>query len=381
MNILVAIDSFKGSINSFDAGNAVKKGILKAASKANVIVKPLADGGEGTLVAFLDGFNSELITTNVINPIGKVITAEYAITKDSIAVIETAKIIGLPLVEIDKRKPQILTTFGIGQVIIDALNRGIKRFIICLGGSATNDGGVGMLQALGFGFYDQNFKSISYGANGLININSIDDVMVDKRIKDCIFNIACDVENPLCGLDGSVFVYGKQKGFKDDEKIKYDKHMEHYANKTQEFIGKDNRYISGVGAAGGLGFAFYSFLNGNIQKGADVVLDAMQIDSILPNIDYVFTGEGCIDKQSINGKAPIIMAKHAKKFGCKVIGLCGTIGDGAHLCNENGIDSIFSIISKPMDLEKAMDIQNTKISLENLAYQITILIKGREDYD
>lgn len=375
MKVVVAIDSFKGSLTSLEAGNAVKEGIEKADKKALVIVKPLADGGEGTMSAITQGMGGELLSVRVSGPMGNTIDAAYGYLQDGTAIVEMAAAAGITLVEESTKNPLAATTFGVGQIIMDALEKGCRKFIIGIGGSATNDGGIGMLAALGYEFLDSVGQPVKTGAAGLSQIHKITDTHVIDGLKECSFYIACDVENPLCGENGATYVYGPQKGVTEVLKEPLDQAMKHYASRVSAFTGKDYSAAKGAGAAGGLGYAFLSFLPAQLMPGIDLVMNAVSLEESLMNADYVITGEGRIDAQTAMGKGPVGVARLAKKQGAKVIALAGSIISGAEKCNEAGIDAYFSILTKPMSLQEAMEPETAREQIKNTAEQIWRLIK------
>lgn len=356
MKVVVAIDSFKGSLTSMEAGNAAKEGILNAC-RADVVVKPLADGGEGTTEALISGLGGEFVTVEVTGPLGKKTTARYGIMKDGeTAVMEMAEASGIVLVKREELNPWEATTYGVGEMIRDAVEHGCRKFIVGIGGSATTDGGVGMLQALGFEFLDKEGNSVRPGIRDLDKICRIRTENMIPELKECCFQIACDVKNPLCGENGAVYVFGPQKGVKEEEKQLLDKKMRHFAEKTRELRGADHSNHEGAGAAGGLGFAFLSYLqNVELKSGIDIVLQAIQLEKELPDADIVITGEGRMDFQTAMGKVPVGVARLAKKYNSKVIAFAGSVTEDAGKCNEEGIDAFFPIVRGVTTLEEAME--------------------------
>lgn len=374
MNVVVAIDSFKGSLSSLEAGNTVKGGILRAMSNATVNVFPLADGGEGTTEALFSTLNGEMIELTVTGPLFHPIKSEYAIINNNTAVIEMSKAAGLTLVPENSRNPLETTTLGVGEMIKDAISKGCRNFIIGIGGSATNDGGIGMLSALGFEFLDENGNKITPNAKGLENLKSIRTNNTLPELSECCFRVACDVTNPLCGKNGSSAVFAPQKGATKDMIDKMDSSLRNYADISAEISDRADTCFPGAGAAGGLGFAFNTFLNARLQSGIDIVINEIGLEEYIKNADIVVTGEGRLDFQTVMGKAPHGVAKIAKKYNKKVIAFSGVIGDGAENCNENGIDAYFPILRKVLSNADALD--NT-IATENLfdtSYQVFRLI-------
>lgn len=375
MKVVVALDSFKGSLSSLQAGNAVKDAIQRLDHNAEIIVKPLADGGEGTVDALSDGLNAEIVEVKVSGPLLKPVIAKYCILKDNnTAVIEMASASGLTLIPLEERNPLNTTTYGVGELIKDAIKRGCRRFIVGIGGSATNDGGVGMLTALGYEFLDKNNAPISLGAKGLkdLCIIKVDNVL--PELKDCIFNIACDVNNPLCGENGCSYVFAHQKGA-DKQMIKdMDIWLSNYAEIAKIISNKADKDSAGAGAAGGLGFAFRSFTNSALKSGIEIILEETNIENDIKNADIVVTGEGRLDSQTIMGKAPIGIAKLAKKYNKKVIAFSGCVSDDAEICNDYGIDAFFPILRNVITLEDALDTNNAYKNLTDTAYQVFRLL-------
>ncbi len=377
MKVVVAINAFKGSLSSMRAGKAVKEAISKADPEAEVIVKPLADGGDGTVDAFAETKNSETVELTVRGPLSSPIKSKYCIIKpDNTAVIEMALASGLALVPEDEKNPLVTTTYGVGELIKDAISKGCRRFIIGIGGSATNDGGTGMLSALGFEFLDKNGNAIALGAGGLKDLHSIKTDNALPEIYDCTFNIACDVTNPLCGENGCCAIYGPQKGATSEMIKDMDFWLENYAEIAKTVSNKADKDYPGAGAAGGLGFAFLAFLNAELKSGIQIVMEENEIEKEIIDADIVVTGEGRLDSQTVMGKAPIGIAKLAKKYGKKVVAFSGCVTDDAEICNLHGIDAFFPIIRGITSLEDALDSDNAYKNLVATAYQVFRIIKG-----
>lgn len=375
MKVVAAIDSLKGSLSSMEAGFAVKAGILKAHPDAEVIVKPLADGGEGTTDALIEGMGGERILLTVTGPLGNQVQAYYGYLKETnTAIIEMAAAAGITLISKTERNPREATTFGVGEMILDALKRGCRNFIIGIGGSATNDGGIGMLQALGFSFLDKHNKEVERGAKVLNRIQSISVENVCPELKECHFQIACDVTNPLCGEHGATYIYGPQKGVTTDMSESLDAAMAHYARITADTFGSDHQYTEGAGAAGGLGFAFLSFLHAELTPGIDLILSATNLENTLRDADFVVTGEGRLDHQTAMGKAPVGVAKLAKKHGVKVIAFAGSVTQDARLCNTAGIDAFFPIVRGITTLEDAMNPETARQNMTDSVEQVFRLL-------
>lgn len=370
MKVVVAIDSFKGSLSSVSAGNAVKEAVLKVNSSAEVTVYPLADGGEGTVDALYEGLGGELQNVTVTGSLGDKVNAQYCILPDKVtAVMEMASAAGITLVPMSQRNPLNATTFGVGEMIKDAIRKGCRRFVIGIGGSATNDGGVGMLSALGFEFIDENGKYIENGARGLENLKIIKTENALPELKECSFSIACDVTNPLCGGYGCSAVFGPQKGADSKMIADMDGWLLNYSDLARLVSGKADKDYPGVGAAGGLGFAFHTFLNAELQSGVKIVLQETHLEDAIKNADIIVTGEGRLDSQTAMGKAPIGVAKLAKKYGKKVIAFSGCVSEDAEILNDCGIDAFFPILRGIVTLDEALDEKNAYKNLVATAYQ------------
>ena len=375
MKITIAIDSFKGSLSSLEAGNAVKEAALNVNKDAVVVVKSLADGGEGTVDALASGMTSETVEIAVTGPLMQPVTAKYCILKDTnTAVIEMASAAGITLVDPEKRNPMETTTYGVGELIKDAINKGCRRFIVGIGGSATNDGGIGMLMALGYRFLDDNGMPVSVCGKGLEYIKTIDSSGIIPELKDCLFRIACDVSNSLCGENGCSAIYGPQKGADPQMVLTMDGWLSNFAQVAKKFNPKADEKIPGAGAAGGLGFAFLAFTNAELKSGVEIVLEETALEKDIMDSDIVVTGEGRLDAQSVMGKAPVGVARMAKKHGKKVIAFCGCVGDNAEICNEHGIDAFFPILRKISTLDEAMDNTNAYKNLKETAMQVFRLL-------
>lgn len=417
--ILVAVDSFKGSMTSLEAGNAIKKGIKSILPDTEVRVRPVADGGEGTTDALIygrDGVSRE--RCYVTGPLGDRITAEYTIYNAAdgrTAVMEMAAAAGLPLVPENRRDPMHTTTYGVGEMINDAVSKGCERFIIGIGGSATNDGGIGMLQALGFSCLDVNGHEVPYGAEGLgvlerivipgkmlVRKNSselavadpvdtpivgtaaisgagaVDESFVDDddfayRLSRCTFSIACDVTNPLVGELGCSRVFAPQKGADAETVEIMDGYMKNYADVVERSAeGKSDRNTPGAGAAGGLGYAFLMFLGGKLMPGIDIVLSEIGLEADVEWADTVITGEGRIDAQTMMGKTPLGVAKLAKKHGKYVIAIGGCLGDGAENCVKEGLFNECYAVNNVLGIDDSDSEQvRTAMKPENAAANLT----------
>ena len=370
MKIVTAIDSFKGSMTSMEAGRAVAEGIHRADAGAEVLVRPLADGGEGTVEALTSGMNGSRQQVQVTGPLGTPVICEYGIIEASgTAVIEMAGAAGITLVPDEKRNPLYTTTYGVGEVIRDAIKKGCRRFIIGIGGSATNDGGTGMLQALGYGFLDKNGNQIPFGARGLKVLETITETHVLQELKECRFRIACDVTNSLCGEQGCSAVFGPQKGATPSMVVEMDQWLENYAALAGKKFPKADPQQAGTGAAGGLGFAFLTFTHAVLESGIKIVLEETKLESYVKGADVVVTGEGRLDFQTAMGKAPVGVAGLAKKFDIPVLAFAGSVTKDATECNKNGIDAFFPILRGISTLEEAMKPENAKQNLTDTAEQ------------
>ncbi len=376
MKVTVAIDSFKGSLTSMEAGKAASEGIKRVYPDAQVCVRPLADGGEGTVEALTFGMGGELQQVKVTGPLGEPVICQYGIVNGTTAVIEMSGAAGITLVPDELRNPLNTTTFGVGETIRDAIEKGCRKFIVGIGGSATNDGGIGMLQALGFGISDKNGQHVSRFGRGLADVARITDENVISQLKDCSFKIACDVTNPLCGANGCSAVYGPQKGA-DPEMIKaFDGWLCHYAEAAKEKYPNADPSFPGTGAAGGMGFAFLTFTDAVLESGVKIVLEETKLADYVKDADIVITGEGRLDGQTVMGKAPIGVAKTAKRFGKPVLAFAGCVTNDASACNTEGIDAFFPILRSITTPAEAMQIENAKQNLSSTAEQTFRLIKA-----
>lgn len=356
MKVVIAIDSLKGSLSSMEAGTAIKDGILAAKPDAEVIVKPLADGGEGTTDALIEGMNGERIDLTVTGPMHTPVDAYYGYLKDTnTAVMEMASAAGITLVPDSEKNPLLATSYGVGEMINDAIQRGCRNFIIGIGGSVTNDGGIGMLKALGVRFLDENDEDAGEGGQALAKVARIDVSGMNPLLKECHIQVACDVNNPLCGENGSTYVYGPQKGVTEDMKKTLDEAMAHFARVTSETLENDYMNTPGAGAAGGLGYAFLAYTGAALTPGIELILDAVGLEEELSGADVVVTGEGRLDFQTAMGKAPVGVARLAKKYNAKVIAFAGSVTKEATACNKEGIDAFFPILRSVCTLAEAMD--------------------------
>ena len=374
MKVIAAIDSFKGSMTSMEAGNAVKKGILAAKPDAEVVVNPLADGGEGTVDALIEGLGAKKIPVTVTGPLGEKVSCYYGFLEETkSAVMEMASAAGITLAK--ERNPLRASTRGVGEMITDALKRGCRNFIIGIGGSATNDGGIGMLKALGYSFLDEKGQDVGEGAQALGKVMKIGGDKRNPLLEQAHFQIACDVTNPLCGEEGCSAIFGPQKGATEQMIKDMDHWLADYAKIAKESFTKADANKPGTGAAGGLGFAFLTFTNATLKSGVDLILHETKLEEEIKDADIVITGEGCLDAQTAMGKAPIGVAKLAKKYGKLVLGFSGAVTKGAAACNEAGIDAYFPIVRSAVSLEDAMKKKNAKENLMDTVEQVFRLVK------
>ena len=375
MRVVVAIDSFKGSMSSLEAGEAISNGIKKAHKDTEVEIRPLADGGEGTVEALSIGMGGGLINVDVTGPVGRKVNAVYGIVDSSkTAIIEMSQAAGITLVSGDEKNPLYTTTFGVGELIKDAINKGCRHFVVGIGGSATNDCGIGMLQALGYEFLDKEGKQVGFGAIGVRDTVSIRDENVIKELSECYFRVACDVNNPLCGDLGCSAIYGPQKGATKEMVADMDGWLKNYSKIVKEKYPDADCEYPGTGAAGGLGYAFFNFTNSKLESGIKIVLDETKLEEYVKDADIVVTGEGRLDHQTVMGKAPVGVANIAKKYNKKVIAFSGSVTEDAGVCNEHGIDAFFPILRRIVTLEEAMQTDTAKKNLTDTAEQVFRLL-------
>jgi glycerate 2-kinase len=356
MKIVIAPDSYKESLSALEAANAIERGFKMIFPDAVYNKMPMADGGEGTVQSLVDATNGKIEERTVTGPLGKPVKAFFGLMGDGeTAVIEMAAASGLHLVPTEDRNPLTTSTKGTGELISAALDLGVQHIIIGLGGSATNDGGAGMIQALGGRLLDEAGKDIGDGGGALAQLAVIDLAGLDNRLKDVRVEVACDVDNPLTGPRGASAIFGPQKGATPDMVELLDKNLSHFADIAEKALGKSFRDIEGVGAAGGLGASLLAFLNADLKRGIDIVLHAVDFEEAVKDADLVITGEGRIDSQTIYGKTPIGVAKAAKKYGVPVIGLAGSLSKDSDVVYEHGIDVLFSIVPGVVTLPEAFE--------------------------
>lgn len=373
MKIVLAPDSYKGSLTAQEACEAMAIGIKRVIPEARIIKVPMADGGEGTVQSLVDATGGRVQAQEVFGPLGDRVTARYGIIGDRTAVLEMAEASGLNLIPGQRRNPLLTSTYGTGELIRAALNRGCRNFIIGIGGSATNDGGAGMAQALGARLLDKNGEELPQGGGSLDRLCSIDIAGLDYRIKESRFTVACDVDNPLCGPEGASCVFGPQKGADPDMVRQLDRNLEHYSQVICRDLGKQVRDLPGAGAAGGLGAGMMAFLNAGLKPGVEIVIEAVGLEEKLAGADLVITGEGCCDAQTVRGKTPFGVLMAANKAKVPVIIIAGTVGRGAEELYSYGAVGLFPIVDRPMTLERA--VQEAGSLLTNASERIIRVIK------
>jgi glycerate kinase len=356
MRILIAPQSLKGSLTAAEAGSAIAQGVRAIYTKAEIEVVPVADGGEGTVQALVDASGGKIIQKMVTGPLGEPVLAFFGLMGDgSTAVIEMAACAGLPLVPPEKRDPRITTTYGVGELILAALDYGSRHFIIGIGGSATNDGGAGMAQALGAALLSRQGTEIARGGAALATLAHISTSSLDTRLQKCSVEVACDVTNPLCGPSGASAVYGPQKGATPAMVEELDKALEHYAQIIEQDLGMSVREIPGAGAAGGLGAGLIAFLHATLRPGAQIVFEAVNLEERIRKADLVITAEGQIDAQTAYGKSVGAVAEIAKRYNLPVLAFAGSLGDNYQVVYKLGVDAVTALPSSPMTLTYAME--------------------------
>ena len=374
MKIVIAPDSYKESLSAMEVANAIEAGFREIYPNAEYVKMPVADGGEGTVDAMVAATGGHKISVSVTGPTGKQVMAELGLIYQHTAVIEMAEASGLERISAVERNLLITTTYGTGEMIRAALDLGVKQFIIGIGGSATNDGGAGMLQALGYRLLDQHGRDIPRGGAGLSDLATIDISSADPRLQDCQFKVACDVTNPLTGPMGAAQVFGPQKGADAAMVALLDENLKHYARIVTQELGTDVEFVPGAGAAGGTGAALLAFMKAELHSGIDIVLAALGLELIIADADLVITGEGRLDSQTINGKVPVGVARLAKRHGKPVIAIAGSLSPDVAIVYEHGIDSAFSAVNRVSTLHEAFDFaaSNIKLTARNIAALLQI---------
>ncbi|EGP4742490.1 glycerate kinase [Enterococcus faecium] len=347
--IIIASDSYKGSASTFEVEASIEEGIKRVEKQADVLKIPIADGGEGTVDAIIEGCGGEYRYITVTGPYQQMVQAKFGLIDTERAVIEMAQASGLMLVGTNQMNPMEATSYGTGELINEVLAHGVKEIYIGIGGSATNDGGVGMAQALGVSFKDADGKEIALGAKEIAMIDSIDISNINPRLKETVFYILSDVSNPLCGQNGASFIYGKQKGASGAQVLKLDEALCHYGQKIQETLGITVLEMEGAGAAGGLGAGLLAFCDAEMCQGISKILELLKLEEYMKKADVVITGEGRMDGQSLNGKAPVGIAILAKKYDIPVIAIVGSASANLSTIYETGIDYVLDIINEPME--------------------------------
>ncbi len=358
MKVIITPDSFKGSLTAIEVAEAIEEGVKSVFHDAETIKIPLADGGEGTVQCLVNATAGKILQQEVINPLGKKINASYGILGDQkTAVIEMAEASGITLISPEERNPLITTTYGTGQLIKAALDQGCRKMIIGIGGSATNDAGAGMVQALGVRLLDKQAKEIGFGGAELLNIHHIDIVQMDSRIDKLEILVASDVKNSLCGPTGATRIYGPQKGATEKMMVILEKALAHFAELINETLHKDVKDIPGAGAAGGLGAGLIAFLGARLKPGIEVIIEAVKLEELVKNADLVITGEGKIDYQTIYGKVPVGVAKVAKKYHIPVMAVGAIIEKDAKIVHQYGIDYLVKVSDPPMRLTESKEFK------------------------
>jgi glycerate 2-kinase len=376
MKVLIAMDSFKGTFGSLEIAGIVEKGIKKVYGNAEVNKIAMADGGEGTVRSLVEGLNGEYVRVEVCDPLENRIMAEYGIVNGDTAIMEMAEASGLCLVPEDQRNPLVTSTYGTGELIADAVGKGCRKIILGIGGSATNDGGMGMATALGIRFLDRNENAIGQGGGSLDRLVHIDMSCLNPGIREIEFLVACDVDNPLCGDNGASRVYGLQKGATQKMVEILDQNLSYYAEVIKESLSVDVLDMKGAGAAGGLGAGLVAFCDAKLAKGVDIVLDILNFNEKVKDSDIVITGEGRIDEQTVYGKVPVGVAARAKKYGKPVFAIAGFTAKGAELVYLHGIDAVISSMVGPMSLDEAI-MQSPKL-IEEAAERLFRIIHAME---
>lgn len=375
MKFVLAPDSFKESMTAKEAAEAMERGIKKAIPDAECIKVPMADGGEGTVQSLVDATDGEIIEVEVTGPDCNKVKAVYGILGDGkTAVIEMASASGIHLVKKEKRNPLYTTTYGTGELIKSALNKGVTNILIGIGGSATNDGGSGMLEALGAKFYDKYGDELAFGGGALEKLEKIDLSNFDERLKDVNIEVACDVNNPLTGENGASYIFGPQKGATEEMVKHLDNSLKNYAKVIREQLGCDVENVPGAGAAGGLGAGLMAFLDADLRKGVELVIKYTKLEEKIQGADYVFTGEGSMDSQTVFGKTPFGVSTVAKKYNIPTIAFAGRIGDDVEELYKHGINSIVGILQGVTNLDEALrnGSENIQKTSENIARILNI---------
>ena len=372
MKIIIAPDSYKESLTAMEVATAIEAGFRQVMPTAEYIKLPMADGGEGTVQSLVDASNGSIIEHQVTGPLGEQVPAFFGIMgDDKTAVIEMAAASGLHLVSPNLRNPMLTTSYGTGELILAALDHGVDHIIVGIGGSATNDGGIGMAQALGVQLLDNKGQALGFGGQALAQLATIDISHIDPRLAHIKLEVACDVDNPLCGEKGASQVFGPQKGATPAMVATLDQHLAHYAAIIKQDLGVDIKNTAGAGAAGGMGAALLGLFNAQLRSGIEIVIDAVNLGDIVQDADLVITGEGRIDSQTIHGKTPIGVARTAKQYHKPVIGIAGCLSQDCGVVYDHGIDAVFSVVPAAMSLEQAFS--NAAINVELTARNVAAM--------
>ena len=382
MKIVIAPDSFKESLSATEVADQIEAGFREIFPDLECFKLPMADGGEGMVAALVAATGGKIVSAPVTGPMGEKVEAFYGITGDgNTAIIEMAAASGLSLVPPLLRNPLKTTSFGTGELILTALDAGLRNLIIGIGGSATNDAGAGMLQSLGVKLLDQHGKEISTGGEGLAQLSRIDIGNLDLRLQQCQVQVACDVDNPLTGINGASVVFGPQKGATPEMIASLDQALANFASLVQRDVQRDVANVPGAGAAGGMGAAMLAFLNAELRSGVDIVIEATGLDDAISRADLVISGEGRIDRQSAYGKTPVGVARVAARHNVPVIGIAGSLGEGAPLIYQHGFSALFSVVNGPCSLEEALAdaAENIRITARNIAAVISLAQRLRKE--
>lgn len=372
MKIVIAPDSFKESLSAKEVATAIKQGFSRYLPNAQYCCIPMADGGEGTVTSLVEATQGRFISTQVCSPLGKQVTATWGILGDnSTAVIEMAQASGLHLIPSSQRNPNLTTSYGTGELINAALEMGVKKIILGLGGSATNDAGAGIMQALGLGLKDKLGSSLPFGGQALTQLHSIDITTLNPKLKQVEIEIACDVTNPLCGENGASAIFGPQKGATKDDIAQLDKALRHFGTYLENMTQRNLINIAGSGAAGGLALPLLAFTQATLSPGIELVAKAVELEKYFIDADLVITGEGRMDSQSAQGKTPIGVALLAKKYHRPVIALVGGYLPDYGVVHQQGIDAVFSIVPGVSTLDDAL--RNAQKNLSETAYNVARL--------
>jgi glycerate 2-kinase len=375
MKIVIAPDSYKESLSALEVATQIEAGFKEVLPDAQYIKVPVADGGEGTVEAMVAATGGRIILHAVTGPLGECVPAFFGLSGDGhTAIIEMAAASGLSLVPPALRNPMLTTSYGTGELILAALDHGARHIILGLGGSATVDGGVGMVQALGGRFLNTAGKPLAFGGADLAQLAKIDLSTVDKRIQDCKFEVACDVDNPLIGKQGAATIFGPQKGATPEMVALLDAGLAHYANQIKQDLGIEVAHTKGAGAAGGMGAAALAFLNASLRPGVEIVLESVQFAALLQGADLVITGEGRMDSQTIHGKTPMGVAQMAKVFDIPVIGIAGCLSPDVAVVHQHGIEAVFSVLNRAVSIEEALAhaAENVRLCARNIAATIKL---------